>query len=138
MMHDVVRSSFSHSRSSNNNNTNILRWSSLILKPISASDLILLVTRLPITPVSFSELNKFLENEDKILDKNTAYGNGTLTFSAGNDGDKVNSTIAGKGKKKHSQRKGFHAFSLSKPVLGGIMRIGFKMPTPIQRKTILL
>ena len=61
-----------------------------------------------------------------------------MTFSAGNDGDKVNSTNAGKGKKKHSQRKGFHAFGLSKPVLGGIMRIGFKMPTPIQRKTIPL
>ena len=61
-----------------------------------------------------------------------------MTFSADNDGDKANSSRAGKGKKKHSQRKGFHAFGLSKPVLGGIMRIGFKMPTPIQRKTIPL
>ena len=74
----------------------------------------------------------------KKSDKGTPFGNGTLTFSAGNDGYKVNSTNAGKGKKKHSQRKGFHAFGLSKPVLGGIMRIGFKMPTPIQRKTIPL
>ena len=74
----------------------------------------------------------------KKSDKGTPFGNGTLTFSAGNDGDKANSTNAGKGKKKHSQRKGFHAFGLSKPVLGGIMRIGFKMPTPIQRKTIPL
>ena len=41
-------------------------------------------------------------------------------------------------KKKQPQRKGFHAFGLSKPVLGGILRIGFKMPTPIQRKTIPL
>lgn len=38
-----------------------------------------------------------------------------------------------KGTKKNS---GFQSLSLSKPVFGGLMRIGFRNPTPIQRKMI--
>ena len=46
---------------------------------------------------------------------------------------------ASKPKKSHKKKKiGFHSMGLSKKVLSGVMRIGFKLPTPIQRKTIPL
>ncbi|XP_050073918.1 ATP-dependent RNA helicase DDX54 [Anopheles maculipalpis] len=41
----------------------------------------------------------------------------------------------GKGKKKSG---GFQAMGLSAPVLKGILKMGYKIPTPIQRKTIPL
>lgn len=39
---------------------------------------------------------------------------------------------------RQKERKGFHAMGLSKKVLSGILRLGFKNPTPIQRKSIPL
>ena len=58
---------------------------------------------------------------------------GTVEMS-GPAGDSVS-----KPKKSHKKKKvGFHSMGLSKKVLSGVMRIGFKMPTPIQRKTIPL
>lgn len=43
----------------------------------------------------------------------------------------------GKGKKK-KKSGGFQAMGLSMPVLKGILKMGYKVPTPIQRKTIPL
>lgn len=38
--------------------------------------------------------------------------------------------------KKSTSKGGFQAMGLSYPVYGGIMKRGYKVPTPIQRKTI--
>uniref|UniRef100_A0A1Q3EXX3 RNA helicase n=1 Tax=Culex tarsalis TaxID=7177 RepID=A0A1Q3EXX3_CULTA len=43
-----------------------------------------------------------------------------------------------KGKKKKKSGGGFQAMGLSMPVLKGILKMGYKVPTPIQRKTIPL
>ena len=34
------------------------------------------------------------------------------------------------------KRGGFQAMGLSKPVFSGVMRMGYKVPTPIQRATL--
>ncbi|XP_053684864.1 ATP-dependent RNA helicase DDX54 [Sabethes cyaneus] len=54
--------------------------------------------------------------------------------TAGVDYDDYES--GGKGKKKKGG--GFQAMALSAPVLKGILKMGYKLPTPIQRKTIPL
>ena len=42
------------------------------------------------------------------------------------------------GQKKRRKGNGFQSLGLSKHVFGGVMRMGYKVPTPIQRKTLPL
>ena len=42
------------------------------------------------------------------------------------------------GHKKRRKGNGFQSLGLSKHVFGGVMRMGYKVPTPIQRKTLPL
>ena len=42
------------------------------------------------------------------------------------------------GGKAKSKSGGFQSLNLSKPVFRGVMRLGYKVPTPIQRRTIPL
>lgn len=58
-----------------------------------------------------------------------------------NAGDVVLASEEAKKKKKGKANKpkgGFQALNLSKDVLGGILRLGYKVPTPVQRKTLPL
>lgn len=57
--------------------------------------------------------------------------------SVTDDGAAGSSAASGidKGKKK-AKGGGFQAMGLSQPVLAGILRLGYKVPTPIQRKTL--
>ena len=42
------------------------------------------------------------------------------------------------GNKKRRKGNGFQSLGLSKNTFGGVMRMGYKVPTPIQRKTLPL
>ncbi|XP_058060023.1 ATP-dependent RNA helicase DDX54 [Anopheles bellator] len=46
--------------------------------------------------------------------------------------------VEGQGKKSKKKSGGFQAMGLSAPVLKGILKLGYKVPTPIQRKAIPL
>lgn len=65
----------------------------------------------------------------------------TQVIGFGNPGDEALDADEHTKKKKHSGGKksgGFQAMGLSFPVLKGIQKRGYKIPTPIQRKTIPL
>ena len=57
----------------------------------------------------------------------------------GEDDKKVKSEDGDSGKKQKKKKKkqgGFHALNLSRPVFSGVMRMGYRFPTPVQRKAM--
>ena len=50
----------------------------------------------------------------------------------------VDPSEAGAGSGKKSKSGGFQSMGLSSNILGGIMKMGYKVPTPIQRKALPL
>lgn len=59
-------------------------------------------------------------------------------FEPENDQNDFQDTVKGKGKKDGKKSGGFQTFGLSPNVLKGIIKRGYKVPTPIQRRTIPL
>ncbi|XP_063701524.1 ATP-dependent RNA helicase DDX54 [Culicoides brevitarsis] len=60
-------------------------------------------------------------------------------FFVPEDNNNADETSNSKGKKDKSKKSGgFQSFGLSPPVLKGILKRGYKVPTPIQRRTIPL
>ena len=55
--------------------------------------------------------------------------------SDGGDGDRTRQQLQKQNKKK-KKSGGFQSMGLSKEVFGGVMRMGYKVPSPIQRKVI--
>ena len=60
----------------------------------------------------------------------------TETFDDGDGGGAAAAKKKDKKKKKKKKSGGFQSLGLSKPVFSSIMRIGYRMPTPVQRKTL--
>ena len=59
------------------------------------------------------------------------HAQGTVDFADDNDGESKH------GKKKEKKKTGgFQSFGVIPPVFKGIMKFGFKVPTPVQRKAI--
>lgn len=56
--------------------------------------------------------------------------------SDGDDGDSRHQLHQQEHKKKKKKSGGFQSMGLSKEVFGGVMRMGYKVPSPIQRKVI--
>jgi ATP-dependent RNA helicase DDX54/DBP10 len=71
--------------------------------------------------------------------KAVAFEDGAVVeFEGAHDPDPraVQAKSAGDGKKKNKKQGGFQSFGLNMDVFKGVMRMGYKLPTPIQRKAI--
>ena len=84
------------------------------------------------------------ENEEDALDAAFGTGAGRALNNNEDEGedddededDDDKTSRSGGGKKKKKSKGGFHAMKLSDDVMLGIRGLGFKQPTPIQRKAI--
>lgn len=62
---------------------------------------------------------------------------GEVSFGDGEESEDDEDGAAER-KRKPKKQGGFQAMQLSKPIFSGIMRLGYKLPTPIQRKALPL
>ena len=74
------------------------------------------------------------DNEDGALDDEGIFKPSSALVEGFNPSSSGGAQTTSKSKTK--KKTGFQALGLSKHVFGGIMRMGYKIPTPIQRATL--